>query len=492
MIDFLKKFFGVKNTAQGANHNMHSTIFQVEGDLNYTPSSQSLVPKGFYTPKKGKDIQAIELLSIRADEKQGFNPDFYLTRANLDDTLLKRLSAFKSAIIIGKPLAGKTRAVYQLAKNELANTTFVLPSVDFSLDNPIELPTNTEKSIFVFDDIDNYVNNYDEQSLLKHFRKVLQGNSIVATCQKAKFLAVQQFLQDHNLMEVFEIIEIHPLSIEQKNEVAQRTHKQTHQGDDTIGSFMLPIEKMKANYNKLDLVEKEILRSYKLLRFIAKNNFIDASSIENYAKHRLFHHHKKNLEDMSFANWEQASKTLENLGFIQKSDDKITVEERYVTEIIEPDILERRIAFELTTYDKDVRTYAKVMHQVSSYKLAKEIFNKQVTNNVQPNVYTFNTLINKAIDYAEGRKILVKMETYSVKPNVFTFNILINKTPSYKQGKLMLSEMKSASVKPDVFTFNILMNRIANYGHGKVMLSEMEFARVDPNVVTFNTSFPCS
>ena len=194
MIDFLKKFFSFKNTAQKANHNSHSTIFQVEDDLNYIPPSQSLVPKGFYTPKKGKDIQAIELLSIRADEKQGFNPDFYLTRANLDDTLLKRLSAFKSAIIIGKPLAGKTRAVYQLAKNELANTTFVLPSVDFSLDNPIELPTNTEKSIFVFDDIDNYVNNYDEQSLLKHFRKVLQGNSIVATCQKAKFLAVQQFL----------------------------------------------------------------------------------------------------------------------------------------------------------------------------------------------------------------------------------------------------------------------------------------------------------
>jgi hypothetical protein len=145
MIDFIKKLFGRKAIAQEANSNTNSNINQAARDINNNyhlsvPTSNEPINPPFYISKKGKDIEPIELLTTRASKEQCFNPYFYLNRPEVDDVLLKRLANFKSAIIIGKPLAGKTRAIFQLAQNELADVPFFIPTDVFSVENTIEMP----------------------------------------------------------------------------------------------------------------------------------------------------------------------------------------------------------------------------------------------------------------------------------------------------------------------------------------------------------------
>ena len=487
MKNFLRNLLGHKKTSQQVNNNTDTTVIQVAG--NYFQAANPVNPSSpvFYISKKGKDIEPVELLTTRANKDQGFNPYFYLSRPQVDTVLLNRLTHFKSAIIIGKPLAGKTRSIFQLAKNELSDCPFFIPTDDFLVSNTMELPNSNEKGIIIFDDLNNYVSSDSDKHLLKFFKKALLQHVVVATCQKEKFKEVEQFLQENNLMELFEVIEIPPLSIKDKKEVAQKINKQINDGDDTIGSFILPIEKMKALYKTLPLLEKEILRSYKFLRFISKTNFISQYDVQNYCNSRLLDFHNDNPTNYSFAKWEAAFNKLDELGFFLRIENKIVVEEIYLKELIEPFATERVIGFELTTYMNDVFTYNKVINNVISYKLAKEIFNKLTPNNVLPDVVTFNTLMNKVTDYEEGKKILADMKAAQVKPDGVTFTTLMNKVSDYEEGKKILADMIKANVLPDVFTFNTLMNKVTEYEEGKKILADMKAANVLPNEVTFTT-----
>ena len=60
-----------------------------------------------------KDIKKTDLLPLRGEEEYGFR-DYYLYRTNIDETLQTRTNLGQHSIVIGKPLSGKTRAVYQM------------------------------------------------------------------------------------------------------------------------------------------------------------------------------------------------------------------------------------------------------------------------------------------------------------------------------------------------------------------------------------------
>ena len=60
----------------------------------------------------GQNIQPKDLLAERASPENGFVANEYLVRPRLDGELEKAFNQKKRVLLVGKPLGGKSRAVY--------------------------------------------------------------------------------------------------------------------------------------------------------------------------------------------------------------------------------------------------------------------------------------------------------------------------------------------------------------------------------------------
>ncbi len=109
--------------------------------------------------KKSSDLQPDEVMSeLRGSHKGGFR-DYCLARDEIDQ-IRKRIAAGQDVLVIGDPLAGKSRAVYEALKHPENKTAVTIPRIVDVNPNEFKVPqhlSGTRKGVLLIDDINKYV-----------------------------------------------------------------------------------------------------------------------------------------------------------------------------------------------------------------------------------------------------------------------------------------------------------------------------------------------
>ena len=134
--------------------------------------------------KKSSDLQPEEVMGeLRGSHKGGFR-DYCLDRDEINQ-IKKRIAAGKDVLVIGDPLAGKSRAVYEALKHAENPPAVTIPRIVDVNPNEFKVPqhlSGTRKGVLLVDDIDKYVSKQHFELLLQQY--IDNGYLIVATCRK--------------------------------------------------------------------------------------------------------------------------------------------------------------------------------------------------------------------------------------------------------------------------------------------------------------------
>jgi len=283
--------------------------------------------------KNSRKIKPKEILGERPCEA-------YYMKRNVDDLVLNRLESKQNILIIGQPLSGKTRAVYNAFKTSHKKYYVLIPR---SVPMPVfQIPTDyffrKNKVIFI-DDLQHYIEKQDNYHLL--FRQAqLKDLPIIAACHSGKeFTKVKNKLTEQNLnIDIIfgtGVAEVEKISADTGKQVAEKLGMKWDnvKFNGTIGSIFMRLSEMERRFDTCDVIEKTVLRVLRNLYFAGiydDNNIIRTGWIKiAAAKHEL------EAKEFEWAGW---LKSLEEKEFIKvMPGSKVWVEDAYLEHVVKPE-----------------------------------------------------------------------------------------------------------------------------------------------------------
>lgn len=284
--------------------------------------------------KSSAKLKAKDLLGERPFE------DYYYERS-LDQQLFRSIERNRNTLIVGPPLSGKTRAVFNALKSlkkpvrvlvprSVQMNTFIFPK-DFSF--------NRKHLVFI-DDLQYYIEKQDTYPQL--FREAKErGIPIVATCHSGReFKKVKNKMVEQNMdIDIIfgeDIIELDKISSEEGRLVAEKLGLKwdTVKFNGTIGSIFMRLSEMERRFDSCDTVEKTILR---VLRNLYKSGVYEDNS------HFRIDWIKKaasmfELEGRDFE-WTGWLKSLEDKEFVKIARrNKLWAEDAYLEFVVKPEV----------------------------------------------------------------------------------------------------------------------------------------------------------
>jgi tetratricopeptide (TPR) repeat protein len=262
--------------------------------------------------------------------------EYYFPR-NVDSLLSRSLERRRNTLVIGPPLSGKTRAVFNSIKNQKRKVDVLVPrNVSMAT---VHFPFNfkfwKDKLIFI-DDLQYYIERQDNYHVL--FRKAKEaGIVIVATCHSGiGFKKVKNKLIEQNidLDTIFgeDIIELDKISTDEGKKVAETMGLKWDnvKFNGTIGSIFMKLSEMERRYDRCDNIEKTILRSLRSLYICGiydDNNTFRIDWLKKYAG-------KYELDGKDFE-WTGWLKSLEEKEFIKiQRRGRLWAEDAYLEYIV--------------------------------------------------------------------------------------------------------------------------------------------------------------
>lgn len=282
--------------------------------------------------KKSSALKPREVLGIRGRSKYGFH-EYYHQRQE-DQSIKERIEDDQNVLVIGNPLAGKSRAIYQALNTLKKPCNVTIPKlVDIDAED-FRVPLRFSlwrKTILVLDDLDKFL---DQQNFMYLFREFAKRNTIIiASCRSGPEYEKLCRTMERELASIFgDPMEISKISKEEGQEVARKTgRKLPRTFDGNIGSIFLELGTMKERFQSCGRIEKGVLRSIKRLYYAGIYR-----ERENFSIKRIQHVCKKREEiESKQYEWTQLLKELENKGFIDISKNEIKAEETYLQFVIE-------------------------------------------------------------------------------------------------------------------------------------------------------------
>ncbi|MBE2219475.1 MAG: tetratricopeptide repeat protein [Ignavibacteria bacterium] len=284
--------------------------------------------------KSSAKLKAKDLLGERPYE------DYYYERS-IDQHLFRSIERNRNTLILGPPLSGKTRAVFNTLKSlkkpvrvlvprSVQMSTFIFPK-DFSF--------RRQHLVFI-DDLQYYIEKQDTYPQL--FREAKErGIPIVATCHTGReFKKVRNKMVEQNMdIDIIfgeDIIELDKISSEEGRLVAGKLGLKwdTVKFNGTIGSIFMRLSEMERRFDSCDTVEKTILR---VLRNLYKSGIYEESS------HFRIDWIKKaasmfELEGRDFE-WTGWLKSLEDKEFAKIARrNKLWAEDAYLEFVVKPEV----------------------------------------------------------------------------------------------------------------------------------------------------------
>ena len=294
--------------------------------------------------KKSSRLKPEEVLGLRGREEYGFHKSYF--RRPEDEQIEQRLARGDHVLVIGNPLAGKTRAIYQALISSKKKYDVVIPKL-LDVYNPLDIHipsqfTRWRKRVLVLDDIDKFAAKQGFTSFIGEFLK--KNVIIIATCRTE----IEYEMLCHSLERELEwfgkSVEISKLSEEEKQQVEQQLGKALPERfDGNIGSIFVDIKTMRDRFNACTNEEKGILRSLKRLHaagiykgrelFSLERLKLACDKLEGIQKEK---YEWRALIDSLTKNG-FVGKVSERPAFVEKVEEQIQTEETYLEQVIEDD-----------------------------------------------------------------------------------------------------------------------------------------------------------
>ncbi|MBK7214815.1 MAG: hypothetical protein IPH88_16305 [Bacteroidales bacterium] len=341
-------------------------------------------------------------------------------------------------LILGNPLSGKTRIVYDTLK-ENTNWNVLIPRKDKSIEEYI-LPTHLNNRLVLFDDIDDYCheNNFALNKLMKYI--VMSGIKCIITCRTGpEYDKFRRYIERNlfykvaqNRFHIPRFDKNSPGVAEFLNNNITEFKSNIKNFDGNFGSIVLPLDAMRDRFQFLKDNEKDkavaLLLGLKLhFHFL---NYEGSKSEYDDAKIKMFCE-KYLSEELTMYEWEEAKNDLESnetsLNFIE-STNHICIEEAYldflydsngnISDVVHDEFNEKRLTalfeklykleekqawgFPVTTFDLN-----RLIKLAPNYKAGKEIFNKIRIQD--RNSYSYTYLMFHCEDKTELIKLYQEM-----------------------------------------------------------------------------------
>lgn len=266
--------------------------------------------------------------------------DEYYFERSIDRFLISAIENKKNALIVGPPLSGKTRAVYNALKNpEIKCDVLAVRSVPMSAFKfPSDLKFWKKKLIFI-DDFQNFIEKQD--SFPQLFKIAKEKNiPVIVTCHSGKeFTKSRNKLIENNIdIEILfgeNIIELNKISVDEGKQIAGNLNLKwdSINFNGTIGSIFMKLSEMQRRYDQCNTIEKTILLSLGELYIsgvFQDNCHFKIEWIKKYAE-------KYELSGKDFE-WKGWLKNLEEKEFLQLTNrNYILAEDAYLEYIIKPE-----------------------------------------------------------------------------------------------------------------------------------------------------------
>lgn len=291
--------------------------------------------RNFYSViwKRSSKLKAKEVLGERPCE------DYYFER-NIDGFITRAMERRRNALIIGPPLSGKTRAVFNALQKSKKNIKVLIPR---SVPMPaFQFPGNygfgKDKMIFI-DDLQYYIERQDSYHLF--FRAAKEKSiPIIATCHSGReFKKVKNKMTEQNMdIDIIfgdDIMEMEKISTDEGKQVAEKLGMKWDnvKFNGTIGSIFMRLSEMERRFDNCDTIEKTILRSLRILYkcgIYHDNSLFDINWIKKTAG--VFELEGKDFE------WTGWLKSLEDKEFIKLArKNRIWAEDAYLEFVVKPE-----------------------------------------------------------------------------------------------------------------------------------------------------------
>jgi tetratricopeptide (TPR) repeat protein len=283
--------------------------------------------------KKSSRTKPDEILGIRG--KLGFDPQYY--KRPMDEHIKKKIENNQSVLILGGPLSGKSRAVWQALTTLRRSTDVIIPRVASTNPDDFSIPfrfTFWRKSVLLLDNIDEYAEKLNFMYMLHEFLK--HNCIVVATCRSGNEFDRLKNKMGEELPSLFEDpIEIPKISEEEAKKIADSAKKKLPTTfDGNIGSVFMPLNVMKERFQQCSRIEKSVLSSINRLHSAG----IDAEKLGRFPL--------KKIEQICKSKYEvvleqhelvEALKELQKKGFVEVVGDEVRIETAYFEGVIESD-----------------------------------------------------------------------------------------------------------------------------------------------------------
>jgi len=294
--------------------------------------------------KKSSKLKPKDLLPWRGTKEHGFH-NFYHLRQE-DRQIEQRLARGDHVLVIGNPLAGKTRAIYQALISSKKKYDVLIPKL-LDVYNPLDIHipsqfTRWRKRVLVLDDINKFAAKQGFTSFLGEFIK--KNVIILATCRTGNEYEMLCRSVERELEWFGKPVEISKLSEEEKQQVEQQLGKALPERfDGNIGSIFVDIETMRQRFRACTTEEKGILRSLKRLHAAGIYKGRELFSLERL---KLACDKLEGIQNEKYE-WRALIDSLTKNGFVgkvserpafmEKVEEQIQTEETYLEQVIEDD-----------------------------------------------------------------------------------------------------------------------------------------------------------
>jgi len=240
-------------------------------------------------------------------------------KRKVDNDIATSLKKEKSVIIKGKPLAGKTRSLFELFKKDCYVDTYIVIPKFKNIKHEVNklLYLKNKKHVFVFDDVNEYITNSDID--FNETLKLLINHKQTIICTIMTGSQYEQYRSSISVkvQEYFDEIEIGDFDIS-LIPIKQKVNLLNFDG--TLGSLLLPLSEMKDRFIELEIQAINNTNSFYALKilqilkvfFLLHNKYIQSFGFDKSIIKRYFN---KKYRDASI-HFEQAILLLKQKGFV--------------------------------------------------------------------------------------------------------------------------------------------------------------------------------
>jgi tetratricopeptide (TPR) repeat protein len=281
--------------------------------------------------KKSSELQPDEVMDIRGKPVHGFREYYYERPA--DQIIRTKLMDSQSILIVGHPLAGKTRALYQALTTGPKPLDVIIPEltdvnpVDFQIPRRL---TPWRRAVLLLDDLDKYLEKQNMTYLIQEF--IRAGVVLAATCRAGFELQKVEHVLDREMVLFGELVPIPRVDREAASDIARQVGQELPPSfDGNVGSILLRLDAMRDRYGQADAVEQGMLRALKRLYLAGVYREREVFSL---ARVQTVCRGLEGLEPRQYE-WRRAGERLRDWGFVELRDEaSLRAEEAYLETVV--------------------------------------------------------------------------------------------------------------------------------------------------------------